>query len=64
MTLLSIKISQKYEVTGEQSPDIQVHELYHDTICIQIEEKTSSGKQAHFVHIGTFDTKYSHTKEL
>lgn len=42
MTLLSIKISQKYEVTGEKSPDIQVHELYHDTICIQIEEKTSS----------------------
>lgn len=42
MTLLSIKISQKYEVTGEKSPDIQVHELYHDTICIQIEEKTFS----------------------
>lgn len=42
MTLLSIKISQKYEVTGEKSPDIQVHVLYHDTICIQIEEKTSS----------------------
>lgn len=42
MTLLSIKISQKYEVTGEKSPDIQVHELYHDTICIQKEEKTSS----------------------
>lgn len=44
MTLLPIKISQKYEVAGEKktNPDIQVHVLYHDTICIQIEEKTSS----------------------
>lgn len=40
MILLSIKISQKYEVTGEKkTPDIQVYVFYHDTISIQIEEE-------------------------
>lgn len=38
MILLSIKISQKYEVTGDP-PHIQVYVFYHDTISIQIEEE-------------------------
>lgn len=41
MILLSIKISQKYEVTGDPPPPphIQVYVFYHDTISIQIEEE-------------------------
>lgn len=70
MILLSIKISQKYEVTGEKKTPIymQVYVFYHDTISIQIEEeKKHLHKNKHIFFILAhlmLQLKYSHTKQL
>lgn len=68
MILLSIKISQKYEVTGEPPPrDIQVYVFYHDTISIQIEEEKKhlhKNKHIFFILAHLIQLKYSHTKQL